>query len=145
LIYEIAEETRYVKRHKKKIVLPFSAMRHFGQELTALGWRVFYRRLDEEGNTGSSSGEVARASAAYQPQRIVVTRPGNGVFFPRCGAGRIALTSPSIFLPTTDRYAPSMNLRPGLPAAGKCAWTHHIQRLMITFRAYCGDLTASIA
>jgi deoxyribodipyrimidine photolyase-like uncharacterized protein len=101
-MYEIAEETRYVKHHKKKIVLPFSLMRHFAQELTALGWRLFYRRLDEEGNTAALVAKSQERPLPISRSELSSPNQANGVFFPRCGAGRIALTSPSIFLPTTD-------------------------------------------
>ena len=60
---EVAEEATYVRHHKKKIILLFSAMRHFADELRAQGWRVAYTRLDDDGNSGSLAGEVARAVA----------------------------------------------------------------------------------
>ena len=81
LMCEVAEETSYVKHHKKKIVLLFSAMRHSADELAELGWRVFYTRLDDAGNSGNLAGEVERAIAAYRPQRIVVTVPGEWRLF----------------------------------------------------------------
>ena len=76
LMCEVDEETNYVRHHKKKIILLFSAMRHFADELRGLGWRVVYTKLDDHGNAGSFSGEVARAVAAHHPERIVVTEPG---------------------------------------------------------------------
>jgi deoxyribodipyrimidine photolyase-related protein len=76
LMCEVVEEATYVRHHKKKIILLFSAMRHFCEELRGLGWTVRYTKLDAEGNAGSFSGEVARAVAAYSPERIVVTEPG---------------------------------------------------------------------
>jgi deoxyribodipyrimidine photolyase-related protein len=76
LMCEVAEEATYVRHHKKKLILLFSAMRHFATELEALCWRVAYTRLDDAGNAGSFSGEVARAVAAYKPERIAVTEPG---------------------------------------------------------------------
>ena len=76
LMCEVAEEATYVRHHKKKIILLFSAMRHFAEELRRLGWQVAYTQLDDRGNAGSFSGEVARAIAALKPERIVVTEPG---------------------------------------------------------------------
>ena len=76
LMCEVVEEATYVRHHKKKIILLFSAMRHFALELEALGWRVAYTRLDDAGNAGSFSGEIARAVAANKPERIIVTEPG---------------------------------------------------------------------
>jgi deoxyribodipyrimidine photolyase-related protein len=76
LMCEVAEEATHVRHHKKKLILLFSAMRHFALELEALGWRVAYTRLDNIGNAGSFSGEVARAVAAHKPERVIVTEPG---------------------------------------------------------------------
>jgi deoxyribodipyrimidine photolyase-related protein len=73
---EVAAEATYVRHHKKKIILLFSAMRHFADELREQGWQVAYTCLDDGGNTGTFTGEVARAVAAHQPRRIVVTEPG---------------------------------------------------------------------
>ncbi|MFZ4809667.1 MAG: cryptochrome/photolyase family protein [Hyphomicrobiaceae bacterium] len=74
---ELAEEATYFRHHKKKIILLFSAMRHFANELRAQGWRVAYTRLDDDGNSGSLAGEVARAVATHRPERILITEPGD--------------------------------------------------------------------
>lgn len=47
LMAEVAEEAAYVPHHRQKLVLVFSAMRHFADELRAGGWTVDYRHLDE--------------------------------------------------------------------------------------------------
>ena len=73
---EVAAEATYVRHHKKKIVLLFSAMRHFAAELETVGWRVEYTRFDDVANAGSFAGEIARKIKAHTPQRIVVTEPG---------------------------------------------------------------------
>ena len=61
LMMEVADETTYVRHHKRKIALILSAMRHFAEELRVDGWTVDYVQLDDPSNTGSFSGEVARA------------------------------------------------------------------------------------
>ena len=76
LMCEVVAEATYIKHHKKKIILLFSAMRHFADELSSLGWEVAYTRLDDRGNAQSFSGEVARAITKFKPQRIIVTEPG---------------------------------------------------------------------
>ena len=76
LMCEVAEEATYVRHHKKKLILLFSAMRHFAAELHAAGWTVNYTRLDDANNAGSFSSEAARAVARYRPERIIVTQPG---------------------------------------------------------------------
>jgi deoxyribodipyrimidine photolyase-related protein len=76
MLCEVAAETGYVKHHKKKIAFLFSAMRHFARELEARGFNVRYTRLDDAGNTGSFTGEVARAVKDTGASRIVTVFPG---------------------------------------------------------------------
>ena len=76
LMVEVAAEANYVRHHKQKLVLVFSAMRHFAAELDAKSIRVDYVRLDDEGNSGSFTGEVDRALQRHGCERIVVTEPG---------------------------------------------------------------------
>jgi deoxyribodipyrimidine photolyase-related protein len=101
LMCEVAEEAKYVRHHKKKIILLFSAMRHFAQELRTRGWQVAYTQLDDPGNTGSFSGEVARAVAQHRPQRIVVTEPGEWRVQVAMAAWASALKRPVDILPDT--------------------------------------------
>jgi deoxyribodipyrimidine photolyase-related protein len=76
LMMEVAEEATYVKHHKQKLTLIFSAMRHFAAELRDAGLSVDYVRLGDPANTGSFSGEVRRAIARHRPAQVVVTEPG---------------------------------------------------------------------
>jgi deoxyribodipyrimidine photolyase-related protein len=76
LMAEVADEADYVPHHRKKIAFLFSAMRHFAAELRALGWQVDYVALDDPGNTGSLSGELARAVERHGARRVVATMPG---------------------------------------------------------------------
>ena len=76
LMMEVAEETTYVRHHKQKIAFILSAMRHHAAALTEAGWQVDYVRLDDADNSGSFTGEVARAVARHAATRIVVTEAG---------------------------------------------------------------------
>ena len=76
LMVEVAEETTYVRHHKKKIAFILSAMRHFCAALREDGWTVDYVRLDDDPNRGSFRGEVERAAAQHGPERICVLEPG---------------------------------------------------------------------
>ena len=76
LMMEVWEEATYVRHHKQKIALIFSAMRHFAAELTAAGWRVDNVRLDDPENAGSFTGEIARAVERYDPRLIRVVEAG---------------------------------------------------------------------
>ncbi|WP_421836783.1 cryptochrome/photolyase family protein [Novosphingobium sp.] len=76
LMVEVSEEATYVRHHKKKIAFLFSAMRHFAEELRGAGWTVDYVKLDDPGNSGSFTGEVACAVAMHRPSSILVTEAG---------------------------------------------------------------------
>jgi deoxyribodipyrimidine photolyase-related protein len=76
LMAELADEALYVPHHKQKLVLIFSAMRHFAAELQSEKIEVDYVNLEDEGNSGSFTGEVERALQRHGCKRIVVTEPG---------------------------------------------------------------------
>ncbi len=76
LMAEVMEETTYVPHHKQKIALILSAMRHFAQSLSEEGVRVDYVKLDDGGNSGSFTGEIARAIEKHKITQIIVTEPG---------------------------------------------------------------------
>ncbi len=75
LIAEVFEEATYVRHHKKKIAFLFSAMRHFAEELEEAGWQIDYVKLDDDDNSGSFTGEVAKALERHTPKAICVTEP----------------------------------------------------------------------
>ncbi len=76
LMMEVWDEATYVKHHKQKIVLIFSAMRHFASELRDAGWTVDYVTLTDEDNSGSFTGEVARAIERHDPREVRVVEAG---------------------------------------------------------------------
>ena len=76
LMMEVADETTYVRHHKRKIAFILSAMRHHALALRQAGWTVDYVKLDDPDNTGSFTGEIARAVERHAPERIVVTESG---------------------------------------------------------------------
>lgn len=76
LMMEVADETTYVRHHKKKIAFILAAMRHHAERLRGLGWTVDYVPLDDPDNAGSFTGEIARAIERHAPERIIVTEAG---------------------------------------------------------------------
>lgn len=76
LMMEVLDETTYVRHHKAKIAFILSAMRHHAQSLTEAGWTVDYVALDDPENSGSFTGEVARAIERHAPCAIRVTEAG---------------------------------------------------------------------
>ena len=76
LMMEVAEETTYVRHHKQKIAFILSAMRHHAAALTEAGWQVDYVRLDDADNSGSITGELARALDDGAYETVVMTECG---------------------------------------------------------------------
>ena len=76
LMMELWDEATYVKHHKQKIALIFSAMRHFAAGLEDAGWTVDYIRLTDLDNSGSFTGEVARAIERHDPRTVCVVEAG---------------------------------------------------------------------
>jgi deoxyribodipyrimidine photolyase-related protein len=72
LMMEVWDEATYVRHHKKKIALIFSAMRHFAAALREDGWSVDYVALDARGNSQSFTGEVVRAARRHKASAIRV-------------------------------------------------------------------------
>ena len=62
LMMEVADETTYVRHHRRKIAYILSAMRHHAEALRESGWTVEYTTLDDPDNAGSFTGEIGRAS-----------------------------------------------------------------------------------
>ena len=76
LMVEVDEETTYVPHHKAKIAYILSAMRHHAGSLREAGWTVDYVKLDDAENSGSFTGEMARAIERHNPTTIRVTEAG---------------------------------------------------------------------
>jgi len=73
---EVMTEATYVAHHPKKIAFLFAAMRHFAETLKKQGFNVRYTRLNDPANTGSFNGEITRATNELNPQKIILTHPG---------------------------------------------------------------------
>ena len=82
LMMEVWEEATYVRHHKQKIALIFSAMRHFAAELREAGWQVDYVMLDDPDNASSFTGEVARAIERHSPRLVSVVGSVGASSFP---------------------------------------------------------------
>ena len=73
---EVMAEARSVPHHPRKIVLVLAAMRKFAERLRALGWRVAYTQLDEDGNSGAITGELLRRAEGFGAAEVLATRRG---------------------------------------------------------------------
>ncbi|GAA6140654.1 cryptochrome/photolyase family protein [Hydrogenophaga sp. 5NK40-0174] len=74
---EVAEESTHVWSSKPRIAVFLSAMRHFAEALRKRDWPLHYTQLDDEDNTGTLSGELAKAIEALHPEGLVLTAPGD--------------------------------------------------------------------
>ncbi len=77
LMLEVREEAAYVPQHKIRLVLFFSAMRHFRDELRGRGYKVDYAQLDDRENRGSIETELGRRLNQLKPERLVCIEPGD--------------------------------------------------------------------
>ena len=101
LMAELSDEASYVRHHKKKIAFLFSAMRHFADELRALGWTVDYVTLDSAENRGSFSAQIAQAMAVHAPEQIIVTDAGEWRVSQMIKGWQTAFGIPVCILPDT--------------------------------------------
>lgn len=77
LLAEVTSEASYVKHHKHKIILLFSAMRHFAAVLQQQGHTVCYIRLGSQTSVNTMTDAVLYALAQHpQLQHIVITQCG---------------------------------------------------------------------
>jgi deoxyribodipyrimidine photolyase-related protein len=76
LMAEVDEETEYVPHHKSKMAYILSAMRHHAEDLRGAGWTVDYVQLTDPENSGSFTGEVARAVERHKVSALRVTEAG---------------------------------------------------------------------
>jgi len=74
LMAEVAEEASYVRHNRHKIVLIFSAMRHFAASLRERGFTVVYRSYDE--GVASLEDAAAEAIKEHDARALAVTAPG---------------------------------------------------------------------
>jgi len=107
LMMEVWDEATYVRHHKKKIALIFSAMRHFAEALRADGWTVDYVELQSEGNTQSFSGEVQRAAKRCRATTIRVVA-GSEYRVLEQQKGWAALTGLPVDILEDDRFVCSL-------------------------------------
>ena len=77
---EAAEESTHVWSSKQRTALFLSAMRHFAQALREAGRPLHYRQMDDARASDSELSLAAQLQsdlAALQPQRVVMTAPGD--------------------------------------------------------------------
>ena len=73
---EVHDEASYTNHHKKKLVLLFSAMRHFAQRLEKDGWQVHYQHYHPKNEHQSLEAVIAAQAKNLKPERIITTECG---------------------------------------------------------------------
>jgi deoxyribodipyrimidine photolyase-related protein len=63
-----------LRYHQLKLVLIYSAMRHFAAELRAQGWEVDYQLIE---GTGTFEDGLGRHVEKHRPQRIILAEPNS--------------------------------------------------------------------
>lgn len=74
---EVAEESTHVWSAKQRIVMFLAAMRHFADELRTQGYPLVYVALADADNRGTLALQLQHALTQLQPERIVMTAPGD--------------------------------------------------------------------
>lgn len=77
LMVEARHEADYIPQHKSRLVLFFSAMRHFRDELKDKGIRVHYAELENRNNRGNLGDELTRWVNKTRAESVIVVRPGD--------------------------------------------------------------------
>ena len=73
LMMEVSDEIEYANHHKKKLVLIFSAMRHFASELKKNKFDVTYIEFDK--SEKSFTKELESQCRKFNPKTIKITHP----------------------------------------------------------------------
>ncbi|CAA9257350.1 MAG: hypothetical protein AVDCRST_MAG42-2542 [uncultured Chthoniobacterales bacterium] len=63
-----------LRYHQLKLVLIYSAMRHFAAELRAQGWQVDYQQIE---GAGTFEDGLRRHVEEHQPGRIILAEPNS--------------------------------------------------------------------
>lgn len=77
LMVEATEEATYVPQHKTRLVLFFSAMRHFREALRDEDFDVIYKALDDDDTKSSIAKELDAQIKAQSIERVVCVTPGD--------------------------------------------------------------------
>jgi len=92
--------------HQVKLVLVYSAMRHYAQELRAQGWQVDYHGLEEEHSFASA---LAAHTGQHRPSRLLLSEPNSFAetraveqLAARAGVPLSLLPSPAFLLPREE-------------------------------------------
>lgn len=75
LMAEVKEEATYVPHHPQKIILIFSAMRHFAEQLRKKGFTVYYKTINDPTNLHSLKSEIKQQLDSKPYSSVIMTEP----------------------------------------------------------------------
>lgn len=96
LFVESRKRGGWLRYHQQKLVLIYSAMRHFAVDLRAAGWQVDYHLLAD---TPDFLGGLERHVAQFQPSRLLLLEPNDWPTAQAVPAWRERLGRPIELLP----------------------------------------------
>ena len=123
---EVAEESTHVWSSKPRIALFLSAMRHFADALRAAGRPLHYTHLDDDGNAGSLTAQLAADVRRLRPARLVMTAPGDWRVLQALGRRRRRSGCRWTCARTGTSTAACATSRPTRAVAPRCAWSTSI-------------------
>lgn len=74
---EVVGESTLVWSHKARIALFLTAMRHFRDHLRQRGWKVCYRALDDDNNSGNFADELKATLHELRPSKLIMVEAGD--------------------------------------------------------------------
>jgi len=74
---EVKGESTHVWSHKARIALFLAAMRHFRDEMLAIGRTVLYRELGASFNQSSLAAELVLAIKRHRVEKVIMVEPGD--------------------------------------------------------------------
>ena len=108
---EVADEAGYVRHHQQKIVLVFSAMRHFAEKLKAQGRKVHYFAYGENPAL-TGMGDVLNhiADTRLRRRKFLSPSPANTASTKYCGmvgtgGTSLVITPDTRFIATHEAFA----------------------------------------
>lgn len=119
LMVESKARGSVMKYHQIKLVLVYSAMRHFAEELKEQGWEVDYYPLEEELTFESAT---RKHLAKHRSDKLLLAEPNS--FFEHDAIARLArkMKLPVEFLPTAQFLLPRGDFQ---------RWAGHSKRLLM--------------
>ncbi len=130
LMIESKARGSVMRYHQLKLVLVYSAMRHYAQELRERGWKVDYRLIHE---TPSFEAGLRHHLEEHRPDALVLAEPNS---FPETGAvtklGR-KLRVPIEFVPTAQFLVPREEFRAWAAGQKRLLMENHYRRMRKQF------------